>query len=145
MYHKLRSFRHNNNKYGNTANTNFLNENSKRISIPYENFDEIEDDIPVKKTSKPQYVDTDKLESIIDCEYGDNDHGGSDYEEEEEEDNDFQNEKIVAWTETIEYLQRRDNTLHPHHPDLYPGPLEVYTLFSNLWVKRNKCKRHSGI
>ena len=49
LYHKLRSFRHNNNKYDNTANTNFLNENSKRISIPYENFDEIEDDNPVKK------------------------------------------------------------------------------------------------
>ena len=47
----------------------------------------------------------------------------------EEEDNDFQNEKIVAWTETIEYVKRPDNTLHPHHPDLYPGPLEVYTKF----------------
>ena len=76
LYHKQRAYRHNNNKYENSAK-NFLNENSTRILIPYENFDEIEDDNLVKK-SKPQYVDIDKLESRIDSKYD-----GSDYEEEE--------------------------------------------------------------
>jgi predicted alpha/beta hydrolase len=87
IYHKQRSFRHNINKYDNPAK-NFLNENSKQISIPCAKSEENEDDNLVKKKSKSQYVDIDKLESRIDSEYGDHDHdhdhGGSDYEVEED-------------------------------------------------------------
>ena len=121
-------FMHNNRSYfhkkapDKSLSDSILNENNKRIFIPYEQT-ENNHNIKLQKnepSKKPQYVDIDQLEILIQNE-NDNYHRSDDDDDDEEEEEEVDNDR-KGWLETIDNIQAHPNS-HPHHPDLDSGPI----------------------
>lgn len=90
--------------------------------------------VVIEKLSKKKtrYADIDKTNLAIEIEF---DHDNNDTSSDEDEESNPEIEKI-GWAETIDNILRQeqmingngndDRIMHPHHPDLIPGPIEVY-------------------
>ena len=90
--------------------------------------------VVIEKLSKKKtrYADIDKTNLAIEIEF---DHDNNDTFSNEDEESNPEIEKI-GWAETIDNILRQeqmingngndDRIMHPHHPDLIPGPIEVY-------------------
>jgi len=52
----------------------------------------------------------------------------------EEEDCDSQEEKVVTWPETIDYVQCHDNIQHPQKPDVFSGAIKYMLNINDIFI-----------
>ena len=131
LYHNQRAYGHNDTTLEKSlppVESKLNGGNNKRIIIPYEKSDDNRNKIQKFEPSKPQYVDIDKLQFIIENEYDNyyDGYSGADNDDDDDDDdvnNDVNNKnERKGWLETIDNIISHPNS-HPHHPDLNPGPI----------------------